>query len=378
MKLKSLLASLLLSATVPAVVNAQTDDVGVNTIISPNINGNICTGYNDLIVKVSNYGTNMVSSFNLTWSLDNIVQGTRNVSSNLNTYNQPNSTININLGMFYLPYNTPTQLKVWTSDPNGNPDSRKTNDTFTIVLDATDPGIQLNELNDTFMCYNSSLILDAGYSAYTDYTWSNGTQAQLNTITQPGRYWIWAYNNQGCQAFDTFTVTEIGEPAITNLGITDLGDLKFNFMLSNPVNVTDVTWNFGDGSPVETGTGNKTHTYANEGDYTVEITLENECGQVVISQVIHVQNITSIKNVKDLVNAINFYPNPATSYLNITYPKNLVEVYSVSLVNTTGQTVLFSESATDLIDVSDIASGLYNVVLHTSKGIASKKVEILH
>src|SRR5690606_737503 len=114
------------------------------------------------------------------------------------------------------PYNTPTQLKVWTSDPNGNPDSRKTNDTFTIVLDATDPGIQLNELNDTFMRYNSSLILDAGYSAYTDYPWSNGTQAQLNTITQPGRYWIWAYSNQGCQAFDTFTVTEIGEPAITN------------------------------------------------------------------------------------------------------------------------------------------------------------------
>lgn len=379
MKIKALLSLGLLTL---GLQNAQAqtlvaDDVGMNLVISPNVNGNLCAGYQDLIVKVSNYGNNTVTSFDLTWSFNGVVQGTRSVSSSLNTFNQANSTVNQNLGMFQLTYNTPVVLKVWTSNPNGTNDNKKSNDTLTYTLNANDPGIILNPLNDTTVCYNGSLTLDAGYNAYTDYTWSNGTQAQLNTIQDPGRYWIWAYNNQGCQAFDTFTVTEIPEPQLGNLAISDIGQMTFNFSLSNPISVTNVTWDYGDGSPMDFGLGIKSHAYATPGQYTVTLTLSNECGSITVTRVIHASQTTSIKNIEELTKAINLYPIPATESINITYPKNLVKLQAVSIINNLGQNVLHVKEPGDLIDITSLNSGLYQLMLHTDKGVATKKIEIL-
>lgn len=378
MKVKSLLTSLFMSAVALTSANAQfSDDVGVNTILSPNINGNICAGYNDLIIKVSNYGDNNVTSFDIGWSLDNVPQGSQTVNTVLNSYNQPNSTININLGLFTLQYNVPTLLKAWTYNPNATNDSRTSNDTFSITITASDSGITMIDMVDTYVCYNGSLVLDVGYSPYTDYTWSNGNQAQTNTITTPGQHWVWAYSSQGCQAFDTFMVEGIEEPAATNMTISDLGNLTFNFMLSNLINTENVTWDFGDGSPLASGLGAQSHTYAAEGSYEVIATLENRCGSIQIKQTIQVREVLSINNLKELKEAFNFYPNPARNYLNVTYPKNLVKLKAVSIINTTGQTVLYTDNPDDVLDISNIPAGMYQIVLSTDKGITSKKIDIL-
>jgi hypothetical protein len=379
MKLKNLLACFFLSSAVAASVNAQlvSDDIGVTQLLSPNTNANVCAGYNDLIVRVANLGDNAVTSFNVGWSFDNVVAGTKSYTHALSVFNQPNSTVPLNLGLFELQYNTPVLLKVWTTRPNNVTDGKRANDTLVVTLTATDPGIQLNDLNDTFLCYNASLLLDAGMSPYTDYTWSNGTQAQLNTILTTGLHWVWAYNNQGCQAFDTFMVEEKGEPAIGNLGIVDLGGFEFRFNFSNPKFVESATWNFGDGSPTVVGLGPVNHTYAQEGDYQVTLLLENSCGSVTKTQLIHVSNVTKINTPKDLAKAVNFYPNPTTDFLNITYPKNLIEIHSINIVNLLGQTVYSQVNPSDNIDISHLTTGMYNVVLNTSKGTTTKKVEVL-
>lgn len=379
MKIKALLSLgfLAISASNAVAQTLVANDVGMGLIISPNVNGNLCAGYQDFIVKVSNYGNNAVTSFDLTWSLNGTVIGQRNFPTALNTYNQPNSTINTNLGMFQLAYNTPTVLKIWTSNPNGTTDNNRTNDTMTYTLTANDAGISLNPMNDTTICYNGTLTLDAGYNAYTDYSWSNGTQAQLNTITQPGRYWIWAYSNQGCQAFDTFDVTEIPEPQLGNLAIADMGQMNFNFSLSNPISVNGVSWNFGDGSPLETGLGSKSHQYQTPGTYTVEVTLSNDCGSILVSREVNAQKATSIKNIDDLVKAISLYPNPAKNSINITYPKNIIQVKSISILNIAGQVVYTTNEPQDLINIENLNTGLYQVMITTNKGVATKKIEII-
>ncbi len=378
MKLKSLLAlGLFMTGVSLTNVNAQVDnDISLNTILSPNINGNICNGYQELIVKVANLGSNQVSAFGVGWSLDGILQSTSNHNVLLTTFNTSNSVVNLNLGLFQLTYNVPSTIKVWTYAPNGQSDAVQTNDTFTVVVTPNDVGITLNPLNDTTICYNGTLSVDAGFNPYTDYTWSNGTQAQLNTITQPGTHWVWAYSNQGCMAFDTFQVTEIREPMIGNLAISDVGNRIVNFSLSNPVSVTNATWDFGDGSPIETGVGSKSHQYATDGMYTVVVTIENACGSNTIVQEIFISNVTSINTPEDLVKAINIYPNPANDVINIMYPTNILNIKSVHITNTVGQTVKYEEGEISTVQLSNLPTGLYQMLIETSKGRLTKKIEI--
>ena len=76
-------------------------------------------------------------------------------------------------------------------------------------------------------------------------------------------------------------------------------------------------------------------------------------------------------NEEELKRNIHIYPNPAKSNLKISLTNNL-EFQKVSLKNLTGATI--KTSATNSIDLSNVITGIYIVVIETNEGSIAKKI----
>ncbi len=70
-----------------------------------------------------------------------------------------------------------------------------------VVVD--DPEINLG--NDTLVCSDGTFELNAGGGFY-QYTWSNGSEDSIITVTQPGVYWVDVTSVFGCTARDSITI----------------------------------------------------------------------------------------------------------------------------------------------------------------------------
>jgi len=95
--------------------------------------------------------------------------------------------------------------------------------------------------------------------------------------------------------------------------------LEANFTatgVTSPCGVS-VEWDFGDGN---TGTGfGEQHTYAEEGDYTVCMTVSNLTGSISVCDTITLEDGVGIaENIKSL----NVYPNPTNGAITIELPES--------------------------------------------------------
>ena len=72
----------------------------------------------------------------------------------------------------------------------------------------------------------------------------------------------------------------------------------------------------------------------------------------------------------ELSNATFLYPNPSDHQVTIQLP-DFVSFKKVSFINQLGQTVKMSDK--EITDVSNLMTGIYQVIIETSDGIAHKK-----
>ncbi|MEA1878759.1 MAG: T9SS type A sorting domain-containing protein, partial [Bacteroidota bacterium] len=135
-------------------------------------------------------------------------------------------------------------------------------------------------------------------------------------------------------------------------------------MLVNFTNTSDnsntVYWDFGDGntsvefSPV--------HQYRNKFIFDVELICFNPpCVPDTMKMQLDLRNGTGVEDIK-FEKSIKIYPNPATTYLNISWTNAANEPVYVDLVNSTGAIIKsmkgnLSESLT--LDLQDIGGGIY-------------------
>lgn len=104
---------------------AQTTDVGVSGILSPS--GSFCGGANDVVITVSNFGTNDVYSFSIDWSVDGIQQTQLVYLDTLFA----GTTDTISLGNYNFPSAADVGITANTASPNGIADDDPSNDTLT-------------------------------------------------------------------------------------------------------------------------------------------------------------------------------------------------------------------------------------------------------
>lgn len=115
------------------------------------------------------------------------------------------------------------------------------------------------------------------------YEWQNGDTTETFWAT-PGNYSVSVIDELGCSGTDSYEVYVNNYP-VADFTVEDfclnesiqIQDLSVNFAESGvtPLNLTNWTWDFGDGSDVSTDQS-PTHTYSEAGDYTISLTLENE------------------------------------------------------------------------------------------------------
>jgi gliding motility-associated-like protein len=127
-----------------------------------------------------------------------------------------------------------------------------------------------------------------GFLPYT-YSWSSGvisgSNNEIMTTNQSGAYVLTVTDGRGCQESVSIQVDvpEVGFPEFTyeSLSLTQYSFVSIQdpiqFFNLSTGNFTNVSWDFGDGSPIMNSL-NPEHTYDQVGTFTVTLTVEYDYG----------------------------------------------------------------------------------------------------
>jgi len=290
------------------------------------------------------------------------------------------------LGDVFFPTTAPIQLSAWTSSPNGVTDADPTDDSLNTPMAMALQGVVVNITpQDTIICSGSSITLDAGsvHPANPIYIWSNSQITSSISISEPGTYSVWIQNADGCIGMDTVTVQVHPDPVVNSIAIIDNGGGSYTFNVIGAQNITSYTWDFGDGvvTPGSGTPGQIIHTYATAGNDTVVLTLRNDCGEITVTRVISTDGAapTGINEVSGLQKSISVFPNPSSSKITIANSDKLI-LKSIGIYNLLGQQVYEAakvNAAKYSINISDLADGIYNIVIDTDAGKVTKKLNVV-
>lgn len=117
----------MLACTLAAMntVQAQTD-AGVNAILVPT--NPACAGSQSISAEITNYGAQDITSLDIEWAVNGVVQTTVNWNGTL----VPLDMTTVNLGNFTFAAGTTYQIRANTANPNGGVDNDNSNDTTTL------------------------------------------------------------------------------------------------------------------------------------------------------------------------------------------------------------------------------------------------------
>jgi hypothetical protein len=150
------------------------------------------------------------------------------------------------------------------------------------------------------------------------------------------------------------TVDENGNliPYVLDTGL-DTFNYTFEWYLNNTI--------------IPSATSN-TYTATEEGNYSVNVfNMVTNCSGVTYAIV--TENLVNDNGSVDLV----MFPNPSFDNINFSYNN---KVMSVQISNQMGQTVLYKDlnTKTGTIDLSDLNTGIYNIVFETESGIVNQRI----
>jgi len=192
-------------STAPTIGAFEIAPVGNNNarmfaILNPT--GNVCTGPQPLSVIVGNAGVNNITSMQVNWSLNGVTQTPLSYSTP--TYptlvpmtsptGQFSDTVTLGNANLIAGANT---IRVWTTLPNGQPDSHPSNDTAQLII--TPATFALTTLNDT-VCNNATFLLNLSPSS----PYANNS-LQWESSTNGGTTW----NTMATNSSNTYLVNNL-------------------------------------------------------------------------------------------------------------------------------------------------------------------------
>lgn len=149
-----------------------------------------------------------------------------------------------------------------------------------------------------------------------------------------------------------------------------------NFTLEPGINVQAISWNFGDGSPLNTIDTNPSHTYTNPGLYwvIVSVTNENGCDSTYIEQISLPTGINEVAS-----DVFNLFPNPAHEFSILeTSPGSRLPLYS-TILSIEGKVIREFEvkNNREKISLNNLFPGVYLLQFRDQYGAAnSMKLEV--
>jgi choice-of-anchor B domain-containing protein len=129
----------------------------------------------------------------------------------------------------------------------------------------------------------------------------------------------------------------------------------------------EYSWNFGDGNTSDEIA--PVHTYVDNGDYDVTLSVTNGCGTVGFTTTISVSGITNVDELDQSLYELTASPNPFSEDLNIKYQiESSFKESNILIFNILGQQI-------DLISLNN-KEGNINVLANQSSGIFFIRMEV--
>lgn len=244
----------------------------------------------------------------------------------------------------------------------------------------------------TGLCLGGTLLLDAGPDGQNggNYYWNNGAGTRTLAVANEGTYIVYVTSVEGCVTIDTVKVVATGfMPNVDGIVTLPTAVNTFSFSAVNPQNVTNFTWDFGDGSapvtvPASTSsTGQTAHAFPGGGNYNVTLRTYSICGDIQDSTMVTIIG-TGLNDVNEISKLVQVYPNPndgTVAFITINDPS--VKLQSLKIFNVMGQEVMMTPSLElhngkyKVALPQHLAGGMYTLHIQTSKGQATKKLNIV-
>lgn len=191
------------------------------------------------------------------------------------------------------------------------------------------------------------------------------------------------YDTPGLFPVELIAINETGEDQLIISGFVEVLGLPFaliNVQLegleasfeADGEAVDSYFWNFGDGNTSQEQ--NPMHTYDQEGTYTVELTVSNECGSTTQNTMIEVV-ITNVEDPAATDDHWAIYPNPSDGQLNVRFTDwPYWSQHQVRLFNSLGQLIQSKSwplsGGDQLIPIAlDLPAGVYWLQLENEQGM---------
>ena len=205
---------------------------------------------------------------------------------------------------------------------------------------------------NTVLCTGETIVLNAG-SGFDSYLWSNGSTASQITVSSAGNYSVEVdYNGCNLNSINSITVSTMPSPSASfDFTIGNGGNVLFNDLSQNG---DSYLWDFGNGNT--SNDINPNYTYSQSGNYTVTLTVSNNCGSISFSQTVEII-ITSYEKVDNI--ELHIAPNPFENIIFINTNINLIN-YNFDVFSATGEKVKSGTLIKNEIEFSSsLPSGIY-------------------
>lgn len=226
--------------------------------------------------------------------------------------------------------------------------------------------MSLDSINASLYCFLTNCAIDMNNNIYIGGNFRNYLQFANNTIFSSdtisnGDNYIARFKNTNCNC-------NLLQP---NFTFTQAGTTSFSFNYTGTTPYTNISWNFGDGSPILVGNASVTHNFSHSSSsYPVCVTVTNGCGTNTTCNHIYV-NISKTETLQNFT-FTRIYPNPANTVLYIEGTETVRKVVISDLMGRIlSQTSINAKKGA--LDISMLHSGIYFMQLTDKNGTIENK-----
>lgn len=256
-------------------------------------------------------------------------------------------------------YTTPSLTASKTYYVEGILGDCKTPTRTEIMVTVSDIVSQPEATNQNICSGESATIIVAGNSNFNWYdsptggsVLTSGNTFETPTLTDSKTYYIEGVIGN-CKT-DTRTEVTINVSETPKIPVIRLNQ---NRSLSISAEFSDYKWYYN--NELIEGATQAVYTPTSVGDYFVEVFNESECSATTEKFTVDSSTLNLISQNK----AYRYYPNPVTSDDVLNIEGYTIEDYDVRIVNLQGK-ILFTSTPISQIDVSDLANGLYILLIN--------------
>jgi len=366
------------SLPLPAVNDWATLTYPLNAYVGQNVKVKIQSYWNSTVADDYNIGFDslFIGTPPCTPPVVNLGTDTTICSGNTLTLNAGNTagvTYTWSTGASTSSINVSTAGTYSVTASNG---SCSASDTIVVGVAQT-PVVNLG--SDTTVCTAATYQLNAGAGPNYTYLWNTGAITQVLDVTSSGQYYV-KVNNGACTASDTVNVSFGSLPTIGGITVTGNPSPSFNFEANGANNVSTYNWDFGYNGA--TGSGQTTsYTYpalSTMATYTVVLTVGNGCGTANVSTVVTV-NPVGINDLGLDNNTLKLFPNPGSHTVKLINESNykMKQIIVSNILGQTVATIKVQNNAQQVINVTNLPAGLYNVRIEFEEGTVIRKLEVI-